>query len=100
MGELPSGGWRQAEAVNDGTCENSLCPYCGRESKTVSGGVCADCWGVKDPDRALVLRDDKPRTWPLFDFDLAPDGVGSYVLWVLAALLVAAITKILVGSIL
>jgi hypothetical protein len=43
----------------------SPCSHCGRESKTVTG-VCADCWGVKEPDSALDLR-PKPTTEPLFD---------------------------------
>ena len=78
----------------------SACPHCGRETPTVSGGVCADCWGVKDPERAVVLGDRRPRTWPLlgWDWDFGPDGVGSYVVWVLVALLVVAAARMLVGA--
>jgi hypothetical protein len=25
----------------------SACPHCGRETKTTSDGICADCWGSK-----------------------------------------------------
>jgi hypothetical protein len=28
----------------------SMCPHCGRMTKTVEG-VCADCWGSKEPGR-------------------------------------------------
>ena len=43
---------------------SSPCPHCGRVTKTVDG-MCAYCWGVKDPSRAKRwLR--APRTRPLF----------------------------------
>jgi hypothetical protein len=69
----------------------SLCPHCGRESKTVNG-VCADCWGVKDPDRALDLRPEL-RTEPLFDWggwaeDWIPVGAFALAAIAIVALLV------------
>jgi hypothetical protein len=48
----------------------SRCPHCGRESQTVSGGICADCWGVKDPKHAISAPLRQSRTEPLFDWDL------------------------------
>jgi hypothetical protein len=45
-------------------------------TKTVSGGVCADCWGVKDPEHAVVHR-RPPRTERLLDWDSGVFGLGS-----------------------
>ena len=42
---------------------SSPCPHCGRVTKTVDG-MCADCWGVKDPVRAKRWR-PRPRKEPL-----------------------------------
>jgi hypothetical protein len=43
-------------------------------------GVCADCWGVKDPDVAIDLRPPS-RTEPLLGFGDLDDflGVGAVV---------------------
>jgi hypothetical protein len=41
------------------------CPHCDRVTKTVDG-MCADCWGVKDPARARRWL-HAARTRPLFD---------------------------------
>jgi hypothetical protein len=76
----------------------SLCPHCGRESKTVSGGICADCWGVKDPDNAVDFRPE-PRRVPLFDWDddwldVLPLG------WVIGAALLAALGLVIVKLVL
>ena len=91
---------RAARALRE--APRSPCPHCGRETATVSGGVCADCWGVKDPERAIVFHDRRPRTWPLFDWDwdwdLGLDGPGGYVAWVVAVLLVAAGVVVLVDA--
>jgi hypothetical protein len=46
----------------------STCPHCDRDSATVSGGICADCWGVKDPENALVFRKE-PQTEPILSLD-------------------------------
>jgi hypothetical protein len=43
------------------------CPHCGRVTKTVDG-MCADCWGVKDPARARRWL-PRPRREPLFGFE-------------------------------
>jgi hypothetical protein len=72
----------------------SLCPHCRRVSKTVSGGICADCWGVKDPVNAVDFRPE-PRRVPLFDWDddwldVSPLG------WVIGAALAAALVFALV----
>ena len=57
---------RAARALHDAPVEP--CPHCGRETKTVSGGICADCWAIKDPANAVDLR-PPPRTESLFDWD-------------------------------
>ena len=59
---------RSRAAVELTRAQSSACPHCGRETKTVQG-VCADCWGVKDPDVAIDLS-PPPRTEPL----LGPGG--------------------------
>ena len=64
------------------------CPHCGRVTKTVDG-MCADCWGVKDHDRAkrwLTAR----RRQPLFDDPLD-------WLWVVGAV-VAAVLLVVVAA--
>ena len=75
----------------------SSCPHCGRETKTVQG-VCADCWGVKDPDAAIDLR-PSPRTEPLLDmgpdlgdwFGLSPILVISSILGLVVAVAVVVL---------
>lgn len=47
------------------TAESSLCPHCGRTTKTVQG-VCADCWGSK-VGRQFWLRKHAPRRSTLGD---------------------------------
>ena len=65
----PSDGRSGSRAVSElRDAPRSRCPHCGRETRTVSRGVCADCWGVKDPENALVFR-APPRTEPLLGWD-------------------------------
>jgi hypothetical protein len=67
--ELPRKGRPESKAVSDlRDARRSPCPQCGRVTKTVSGGVCADCWGVKDSENAIVVRPE-PKTEPLVDWD-------------------------------
>jgi hypothetical protein len=67
--ELPPGTRAESKAVSAlREAPRSVCPHCGRDTKTVSGGVCADCWGVKDPANALVFR-PPPKTEPLLGWD-------------------------------
>ena len=42
------------------------CQHCGRTTATVQG-VCADCWGAKDPSSVRLGR--RPRTAGLFMLD-------------------------------
>jgi hypothetical protein len=47
---------------------SSLCPHCGRKTKTVQG-VCADCWGSKEQGRRQFFA-RKSRVSPgWFDLD-------------------------------
>jgi hypothetical protein len=66
--ELPAGAGESRVARSLRDAPRSVCPHCDRDSATVSGGICADCWGVKDPERALVFRKE-PKPDPLFDWD-------------------------------
>jgi hypothetical protein len=77
---------RAARALRDAPVEP--CPHCGRETKTVSRGVCADCWAVKDPANAIVHR-PPPRTESLFDWDTDDDFWGIPSGWVYVSLLVS-----------
>lgn len=61
------------------------CPHCGRVTKTVDG-VCADCWGVKDPAKARRWR---PRTRPLLS-DLDSGWLNPLnLLWAVGTLVIA-----------
>jgi hypothetical protein len=87
---------RAARAL--GEAPASLCPHCGRQSKTVNG-VCADCWGVKDPDRAFDFRPG-PKTEPLFDWggwadDWLPVGAAAVAAVAVLALLVKLLLALL-----
>jgi hypothetical protein len=67
---------------------SSPCPHCERVTKTVDG-MCADCWGVKDPVRAkrwLVVR----RRQTFFDDPID-------LLWLVGAV-VAALLVVLVAA--
>ena len=59
-------------------------------TKPVSGGICAECWGVKDPDNAVDLRPE-PTTEPLFDWNLDWLGIPPYGQVAVGAGLVAAL---------
>ena len=43
----------------------SPCPSCGRITRTVGRGTCADCWNPKAPDGEPGIRSKPPRTEPL-----------------------------------
>jgi len=43
----------------------SLCPSCGRRTRTVGRGTCSECWQPKTPDGEPALRPVTPRTLPL-----------------------------------
>jgi hypothetical protein len=86
--ELPvrSADSKALRALHD--APRSVCPHCERESATVSRGICADCWGVKDPDNAIVFRRE-PQRDPLFDWDGMFDWLGEAP-WILLAILAIA----------
>jgi hypothetical protein len=83
--ELPAGSTESRAARSLRAAPRSTCPHCGRHSPTVSGGVCADCWGIKDPDRAVVFR-KRPQTDPLLDWDTLFGWLDD-VPWILLAVL-------------
>jgi hypothetical protein len=97
-GELPPGTpGRSRVRLSLERAPRSPCPHCGRETKTVSGGICADCWGVKDPEHAVVVR-PPPRTERLFDWDFSLFGLDSgYHVAGLAIALVVLIIGVALG---
>lgn len=50
--------------------ELTECPACGRATRTVGAGACAECWQAKVPGGRSVLRDPSPRTESLLGFSL------------------------------
>ena len=72
--------------------EMSLCPSCGRETRTTRSGACTECWQAKSSSGRPVLRRRRERTEPLFDFGLdALNVLPGWVWWVIAAGVVTAI---------
>ena len=67
---------------------SSPCGHCGRVTKTVDG-MCADCWGVKDPARAKRWL-QVPRAAPRFD--------PTQVLWAGAAAVALVLVVLVVVS--
>jgi hypothetical protein len=64
----------------------------------VSGGVCADCWGVKDPDRAIVAPPPEPRTEPLFGWDFDWLGIHPLGAFALAVGIVGAVAVVVLRA--
>jgi len=58
----------------------SPCPNCGRVTRTVSHGTCADCWNPKAPDGEPAIRGKPPQTEPLGLLDWLDDV--PVILWV------------------
>ena len=92
---MERGAKRSRAAAELAAAPASPCPHCGRTTKTVQG-VCADCWGVKDPEVAVDLR-PPPKTEPLLGPGSVFDdllGVGPIVLVVGLPLLLAAVVAV------
>ena len=71
----------------------SMCPGCGRVTRTLPHGACAECWQPKTPDARPVLRSKPPATTSLLDLGAIPDWV-----WVAAAVAFAsALVRVIVG---
>lgn len=79
----------------------SLCPSCGRATRTTRSGACTECWQAKSSSGRSVLRRRPERTEPLFNFSLDALGVvPDWVWWVVAAAVVTAIAfavRVLIG---
>jgi hypothetical protein len=70
------------------TSPSSRCEHCDRDTKTVSGAVCAECWRAKQPGAPELFRAE-PRTWRVFDvWHLNELDLGTWL--VIAALLAIA----------
>lgn len=87
---LPSRRESQELAVPDTSAELSLCPSCGRWTRTVGRGTCADCWQAKSPDGEPALRPVTPKTLPLLG---SIDDVPNWVWFALATALVGVILR-------
>ena len=73
--------------------EVSLCPSCGRRTRTIGRGTCAGCWQAKTPDGEPALRPVEPRTLPLLG---SVDDVPDWVWFALAAALLGGLLKVAV----
>jgi hypothetical protein len=64
-------------------------------------GVCADCWGVKDPDVALDFRSPR-KTEPLLDLGGDLDDLFELAPWLVVSgvILVAAIVAVVLRAVL
>ena len=60
-------------ARSDASEELSVCPSCGRPTRTVGRGSCADCWQPKREGGEPAIRATEPRAQPLGLFDLLDD---------------------------
>ena len=65
-------------------------PSCGRITRTLPRGACAECWQPKTPDARPVLRPKPAATTPLVDLEDIPDWV-----WIIGA---AALGTGIVGA--
>jgi hypothetical protein len=73
----------------------TVCPTCGRVTRTLAHGACAECWQPKTPDARPVLRPRRPATMRLFDLDDIPDW-----LWVSGAVALAvALVRVVIAFI-
>jgi hypothetical protein len=76
---------REGKASAD---ERTPCPNCGRVTRTVGQGTCADCWQPKTVDGEPAIGRPVPRTEPLgllHVLDDVPD-----IVWILALIAIAA----------
>jgi hypothetical protein len=71
----------------------SLCPSCGRQTRTVGRGTCSECWQPKTPDGEPALRSLAPRTLPLLG------SIDDVPIWVWIGL-AAALTGGVLGAVL
>jgi hypothetical protein len=76
---------------------SSPCGHCGRVTKTVDG-MCADCWGVKDPERAKRWLRARPRTRSFFEDPLIDFDDPEHLLWLLGAIVAIALIVIVLAS--
>lgn len=60
----------------------SVCPSCGRTTRTVGRGTCADCWQPKVHGGEAAIEPREQRTQPLGIFQLINDLPD--IVWVLA----------------
>jgi hypothetical protein len=79
-------------AANSGVPADSLCPSCGRTTRTTTSGACAECWQAKTSSGRGIFRRHPPRTERLFDFNLdALNLLPAWAWWVAAGGVITAI---------
>jgi hypothetical protein len=78
-------------AANTGASAESLCPSCGRTTRTTASGACMECWQAKSSSGRPVFRRRPERTEPLFDFSLDALVVPDWAWWVVAGGVITAI---------
>ena len=74
-----------------GSDDLTPCLSCGRVTKTVGRGTCAECWQAKTSAGESAIRPVEPKTLPLLGpIDDAPDYLWFALALALAGLIVAA----------
>ena len=79
--------------------ERSFCPGCGRETRTVARGACADCWGAK-PGGEPGIRPPEQRTERLFGSGTSIFEDYPIQAWGLAAVVAIAIVAAILRALL
>jgi ribosomal protein L32 len=84
--------------VND--AELTECPSCGRATRTVGAGACAECWHAKVPGGRGVLGEPRPRTEPFLGFSLDVFDVVPWWVWAgaTAGLIIAPLLGLIVSA--
>ena len=76
---------------------SSPCGHCGRVTKTVDG-MCADCWGVKDPERAKRWLRTRPRARSFFEDPLIDFDDPAHLLWLLGTIVAFGLIVIVLAT--
>ena len=69
----------------------TACPSCGRESRTLGRGTCAECWQAKTPDGQPAVQSTAPKTLRLLEPADIPTWVWAAPASAVLAVLIAAL---------
>lgn len=87
--------------VTTSSADPTVCPSCGRATRTTESGACVECWQAKVEGGRAVIRRGPARTEPLVGFNLdALDLLPGWVWWGLAlgaVSLIALAVRVLVA---